>query len=152
MSTAKFKHFQIGDDADPAKNFTIRVPSTPDGTLQIVRGNWDDVNAPVVATLDENGLVDPRVMVNYFGIRSQATDYENDTGMPIRLTLSGSASAAGQFIRVQSRTPVLHSLAVQWSHAASVLAFTIEIMPGEIYVVDATATIAVWREYRNGGL
>lgn len=39
MSIIKVKNIQIGQDVDPNKNFTVLVPASPDGSLEIRRGN-----------------------------------------------------------------------------------------------------------------
>ena len=48
MSTLKTKKVQLGDNADPSKNFLIEVPAVADGTLSIKR--QDGTNVLSIAT------------------------------------------------------------------------------------------------------
>lgn len=43
MSTLKTKKVQLGDNADPSKNFLIEVPAVADGTLTIKREDGTNV-------------------------------------------------------------------------------------------------------------
>lgn len=57
MSTLKTNKVQLGQHADPLKNFTIMTPAVPDGTLEVRRGNADAPGA-VVAKVLPDGTVE----------------------------------------------------------------------------------------------
>jgi hypothetical protein len=56
MSTAILKNIQVGQDADPLKNFTLRVPVVADGTLEIRRGNANAPGALLAKVNADGGL------------------------------------------------------------------------------------------------
>jgi len=51
MSTVKVSNVQLGDGAS-SMNFTLKVPTTPDGTLKLVRGGASDVSLQDLMTID----------------------------------------------------------------------------------------------------
>lgn len=56
MSLLKANSVQIGQSATATQNFTLSVPSSPDGTIKLARGNSGETTADVL-TVDASGNV-----------------------------------------------------------------------------------------------
>jgi hypothetical protein len=56
MSLLKSNSVQIGQSATATQNFTLSVPSSPDGTIKLARGNSGATTADVL-TVDASGVV-----------------------------------------------------------------------------------------------
>lgn len=137
---------QLGSDPDPTKNFIIQTPPVQDGTLEIRRGTLDAPGA-LVATFNEHGLVDPRVMVTVTGSRSAGVTYTNNTPMPLVVYITATSTDADGGVETSiggepGNTTVVPS--APWTFAVSTT-----VPSGVTYAVNIVrATIVQWREYR----
>lgn len=69
MSNLKVNSIQLGKSSDPTKNITLKVPTVPDGTLEIRRGNAEAPGA-LVGKVDAQGRL--LGVVPAFAARSSA--------------------------------------------------------------------------------
>lgn len=54
--SVKTSNVQLGQDADPLKNFTLMIPAVPDGTMEIRRGNAEAPGALIVKINPDGGM------------------------------------------------------------------------------------------------
>lgn len=138
---------QFGSDPDPTKNFIIQTPPVQDGTLEIRRGTLEAPGA-LVATFDENGLVDPRTFVNVTGQRVLNQYYTNNTSAPLVVYFNAVATTAdghamgfigGAIVQTSWRAG-----SQDWDCSVS---YTVP--PGATYRIHTVnATTKSWLEYR----
>lgn len=140
---------QLGSDPDPTKNFVIQTPPVQDGTLEIRRGT---LNAPgaLVATFNEHGLVDPRVLVNATSNRTAGSTYTNNTSMPIDLMVHGNIATSAFGALTVSLTGGHSAIGyAEGNSAGGSVAVHITVPPGYGYILGGTnVTINKVLEYR----
>jgi len=103
MSLLKANSVQIGQSATATQNFTLSVPSSPDGTIKLARGNSGATTADVltvdasgnVTTTLANGIVTPaklsQPMTLGTAVATTSGTFADITGIPSwakRITLS----------------------------------------------------------------
>ena len=52
-----FGQLQIGDDATATKNFVLKVPASPDGTIALYRGNYGAESQTIFSVANTTGVV-----------------------------------------------------------------------------------------------
>lgn len=92
MSTLKTKKVQLGDNADPSKNFLIEVPAVADGTLSIKR--QDGTN---VLSIDATGKA---VIPGVVGTVAQVG------GVPTGQVVERGSNANGSYVRFADGTQI----------------------------------------------
>lgn len=92
MSTLKTKKVQLGDNADPSKNFLIEVPAVADGTLSIKR--QDGTN---VLSIDATGKA---VIPGVVGTVAQVG------GLPTGQVVERGSNANGEYVRFADGTQI----------------------------------------------
>ena len=126
MSLLKSNSVQIGQSATATQNFTLSVPSSPDGTIKLARGNSGATTADVL-TVDASGNVTTtlangsisaskldgaqtgsapifgcRAWVSFDGKRNEADTGASTNGANVKIRASGNVSsvlkhAVGEF-------------------------------------------------------
>lgn len=79
MSLLKSNSVQIGQSATATQNFTLSVPSSPDGTIKLARGNSGATTADVL-TVDASGNVTTTLAggsVKFSQLSTSATEADN---------------------------------------------------------------------------
>jgi len=79
MSLLKANSVQIGQSATATQNFTLSVPSSPDGTIKLARGNSGATTADVL-TVDASGNVTTTLAtgsVKFSQLSTSATEADN---------------------------------------------------------------------------
>jgi hypothetical protein len=104
MSLLKTNAVQIGQSATATQNFTLSVPSSPDGTVKLARGNSGATTADIF-TVSNTGVVtfannivqpNPTATVNVCSVYRSASQSIN-TGVFNRVQLNVSLFDTGSF-------------------------------------------------------
>jgi len=117
MSLLKSNSVQIGQSATATQNFTLSVPSSPDGTIKLARGNSGATTADVL-TVDASGNVTTtlangsisasklsgaqsgsapifgaRAWVNFDGTRNEGDTGASTDGASVKIRASGNVTS-----------------------------------------------------------
>lgn len=98
MSLLKANSVQIGQSATAAQNFTLSVPSSPDGTIKLARGNSGATTADIL-TVDASGNVTTTLAsgsVKFSQLSTSATEADNVSKRTAKawVNFNGSLAAA----------------------------------------------------------
>ena len=122
MSTLKTKKVQLGDNADPSKNFVLSVPAVADGTLSIKR--QDGTN---VLSIDATGKA---VIPGLVGTVSQSG------GVPTGAIIERGSNANGEYVRYADGTQICRAIRTGNQNA------TTRVSTGlDLYYADETITL-----------
>jgi len=92
MSLIKANAVQVGQSPTATQNFTLAVPSSPDGTIKLARGNSGattqdvlsvDVNGNINGLVKSTGSSNSRTLANRFADVVNVKDFLCDDGLPV---------------------------------------------------------------------
>jgi hypothetical protein len=84
MSIAKLGTIQLGDNADPNKNFVLMVPDVRDGSLEIRRGNWEAPGSLLMKIHPDNGIsLNQPIFIAYLNQASMPLNHNTQTQVQI---------------------------------------------------------------------
>jgi microcystin-dependent protein len=91
--------YQVGSSGDPAKNFTLSVPTAPDGTMKLARGNAGATTQDILTVAADGKVAFPQMIRSWsdqFANRDNAVTYTNNTGAELEFqVMFFNSTAAG---------------------------------------------------------
>lgn len=145
MSAVKANKVQIGQSATAANNITIETPAVPDGSFKVRRGAHDGTGVTLFQ-VDTAGVPSfPQQAPRTWQVvtRAKDTDYTNNTGRDIELSLNYTSTSGVLTITVGG-------VAVAASGGAAAGDFNVgcTIPAGAVYRISGTPTLNSSRELR----
>lgn len=151
--TAVVNHVQLGDSGTPANNFVLAVPTTPDATLKLSRGNVGATTQDVL-TISADGTVDFSVGTNvtvgggneigYLNIpqNSQSTAYTTVLTDASKHILHPSADTTARIFTIDSNANVAYPIgtAITFVNQDSAGVITIAITTDTMRLAGAGTT------------
>jgi hypothetical protein len=128
MSLLKTNSVQIGQSATATQNFTLAVPSSPDGTIKLDRGNAGDPTPTNIFSVSNTGIVtfannivqpNPTAAVNVCSVYRSASQSIN-TGVFNRVQLNLSIFDTGSFFDTVTNYRFLPTVAGYYNIYANV--------------------------------
>ena len=127
MSLLKTNSVQIGQSATATQNFTLAVPSSPDGTIKLARGNSGATTADIFSVSNSgvvtftNSIVQPNptAAVNVCSVYRSASQSIN-TGVFNRVQLNVSIFDTGSFFDTVTNYRFLPTVAGYYNIYANV--------------------------------